>query len=73
MLDSHGKIDDVTRRIDPNHETGGFTFLGPRFYFIQSSRGEVYGGGFEESVEVSKRLKILYSHEIISSGVECKK
>lgn len=67
-LDSHGEIDNVARRVDPNHETGGFAFFCPCLDFVESSGGEVNGGGFEESVEVTKRLKVLYCHEIISSG-----
>lgn len=62
-LNPHGKIDNVTGWVDPNHETGGLPFLGSCFDFIEAGGGEVYGGIFEESVQVPEGLKVLNGHD----------
>ncbi len=63
QLNPHGKIDNVTGWVDPDHETGGLPFLGSCFDFIEAGGGEVYGGIFEESVQVPEALKVLNGHD----------
>jgi glycine/D-amino acid oxidase-like deaminating enzyme len=60
---SHGQVDYMTRRVDPNHKAGCFLFLGSGFYFVEAGRGQVDGGGFEEAVKVAKIIEVLDGHE----------